>query len=188
MKSNVCLLLVLLLAISLVVNYIQFTQGTGAIEVSTDTITVTSYRTDTIYKQITKYFPVEKPVPIFVHDTLFGEVNVKEYHDTIRHEFGTIYRWEWVKGDLLKKDLRLDLTLPTITETVTTTQRITNTVRNPLFFVTGGFRTSSTELAEIKAVPVVGLFGVTEGHRWAAGVEWGFDRQLTMKIAYTIKR
>lgn len=169
--------------------------------VERDTVTVTITHRDTVYQQITKYYAVEKPVPVMVYDTIqiMGEYGVKQYHDTINHEYGKIYRWEWVKGDLLKKDLRLDLSLPTITETVTTTQTITNTVRSPLLFVTGGIRTAPTQVtdigggvssrsADVRAVPTVGLFGVSEGHRWAAGVEWGLDRQLTMKIAYSIKR
>ena len=169
--------------------------------VERDTVTVTITHRDTVYQQITKYYAVERPVPVMVYDTvqIMGEYGVKQYHDTISHEYGKIYRWEWVKGDLLKKDLRLDLSLPTITETITNTQTITNTVRNPLLFFTAGIRTAPTQMVtkedgssfrsgEISTVPVIGLFGVTEGHRWAAGVEWGFDRQLTMKIAYTIKR
>ena len=169
--------------------------------VERDTVTVTITHRDTVYQEITKYYAVERPVPVMVYDTIqiMGEYGVKQYHDTISHEYGSIYRWEWVKGDLLKKDLRLDLTLPTITETVTTTQTITNTVRNPLLFVTGGIRTSPTQMitredgssfrsGEISTVPVIGLFGISEGHRWSAGVEYGLDRQLTMKVGFALKR
>ena len=169
--------------------------------VERDTVTVTITQRDTVYQQITKYYTVEKPVPVMVYDTvqIMGEYGVKQYHDTIFHEYGSIYRWEWVKGDLLKKDLRLDLSLPTITETINTTQTVTNTVRNPLIFITGGIRTSATQMitkedgssfrsGEISAVPVIGLFGISEGHRWSAGVEYGWDRQLTMKVGIAIKR
>lgn len=158
-----------------------------------DTVTVIVKQSDTVYRQIMKYYSVERPVPVLVHDTVYSEVSIKEYRDTVIHEFGKIFRTEWVKGELLKKDIFLEIKIPTITETITSTQTITNTVRSPLLFATGGFRTSyqkenSIRSPDIRIVPSIGLYGVSEGHKWSAGVDFGFDRQLTAKIGYRISR
>ena len=198
--SYIVLFLLVCLVASIVGNAIQYKLCRNKPPtVERDTVTVTIIKRDTVWFTQTQYYSVEKPVPVYVHDTIYQATDVKEYRDTLLHEYGKIYRWEWVKGDLLKKDLRLDLTLPTITETVTTTQTITNTVRSPLLFVTGGIRTAPTQVtdigggvssrsADIRAVPTIGLFGVSEGHRWSAGVEYGWDRQLTMKVGFALKR
>jgi hypothetical protein len=184
MKNIVLILLIGLLG-SLVVNFIQYKTCNKEPVIERDTVTVTVIERDTVYKYVSNYYTVEKPVPVMVHDTLWRIAGVNEYRDTLQHEFGKIYRAEWVKGELLKKDLLLDLKLPEITNTVTTTQTITNTVRNPLLFFTAGMRTGYPDKP---AVPGIGLFGVSEGHRWSAGVEYGWDRQLTMKVGFALKR
>jgi hypothetical protein len=105
--------------------------------VKSDTVMVTFTLRDTVFQEVVKYYSVERPVPVMVYDTVkvLGEFGVKEYRDTVIHEYGNIFRTEWVKGELLKKDLVLDLKLPTITETITSTQTITNTIRSPVALI-----------------------------------------------------
>jgi hypothetical protein len=172
------LILASLLVISLGGNLIQHNRCKDPI-VETVTVRDTVSRVDTIIKVVTNRIVIEKPVPISVDTTQ----NIRIYRDTIYHQYGQIRREEIVSGELVKKDIEFDLQIPEITRTLTVNNTVTRTVRSPLLFVTGGVRSTVTNQGY---VPTIGLFGVSEGHKWSAGVEYGFDRQLTMKIGFSI--
>ena len=169
-----------LLVLSLAGNVIQYFRCKPPV-IETVIVTDTISRVDTITRVITNRVVVEKPVPVYVDSAL----NTRTYRDTLFHQYGTIRREEVVLGELLKKDIEFDLQIPEITRTLTVNNTVTRTVRSPLLFVTGGVRSTVNEHGY---VPTIGLIGVSEGHRWMAGVDYGFDRQLTAKVGYTIFR
>lgn len=188
--QTISLVLLILLMISLAGNFIQYkTCKRKPIESEITYVTKSDTIRDTVYVPERSSFTVVNPKPAYV-DTA---ANIKTYRDTIYLQYGSISREETVFGDLLRKDLKLDLNIPEFTNTVTVTNTITRTVKSPLLFVTGGFRTSyqmenSVRSPDILIVPSIGLYGISEGHKWSAGVDFGFDRQLTIKIGFRISR
>jgi hypothetical protein len=147
--------------------------------IETVTVRDTVSRIDTIIRVVTNRVVIEKPVPVLVDTT----TNIRVYRDTIYHQYGQIRREETVSGELMKKDIEFDLQIPEITKTLTVNNTITKTIRSPLLFVTAGVRSTVLDQGY---VPTIGMIGVSEGHRWMAGIDYGFDRQLTVKVGFTI--
>ena len=176
----VLITLVILLLISAGINVVQYHNRRPLI-IETVTVRDTVSRIDTVVKIVTNRIAVEKPVPVLVDTTS----NVRTYRDTIHHQYGTIRREETVMGELLKKDIEFDIKIPEITRTLTINSTVTNTVRSPLLYITGGIRSNAIDQS---MVPAIGLLGISQGHRWSAGVDYSFDRQFRITLGYSIVR
>lgn len=176
--SITILLLLGLLVASITGNFIQYAFRKPVID--TVYITDTLIRYDTIVHTVTNRVLVEKPVPVYV-DTL---THVKTYRDTFYHQYGTIRREEQVLGELLRKDLEIDLQIPEITKTLTINTIHTNTIRRPLLFASTGlqsdFKGTST--------PVVGAQYTTKDHRLNMSYSYLLSGQHQISIGYNIFR
>lgn len=178
-------ILAVLLVISLGFNGYQFFRKPTdqPIEIVRDTVVFITHKRDTVYENIVKEVIVERPVPVYVD----AEKNIREYKDTVKHEYGSVFRRELVEGVLLQKDIKFDFNIPTVFDTTVIHQTITvnKIIKEPQLFATFGFRTGyETE----KYIPTIGLLGVSKGHKWAAGVDFGWDKQMQIKIGYNFLR
>ncbi len=163
----------LLLIISLAGNYFQHTLRKPVIETVFETDTL--IQVDTIFHTVTQQVTVERPVPVYIDTT----TKIRTYRDTITLPYGTINREELVLGEILKHDLTFDVKIPEVFHTITITNSTTQTIRKPLFFVTGGFRYSHSEQT---IVPAVGILGVTPGQQYTLGLDFDLDRTVSLKF------
>ena len=169
--------LLILLLISAGLNVVQY-QNRKPPVLETVTVRDTISRTDTVLRIVTNRVVVEKPVPVLV-DTA---TNTRTYRDTIYHPYGTIRREEVVIGEMIKKDLVLDLQIPEITHTLTVNNTITRTVRSRLLYATAGIRTDY----DGKAYPTLGATYVLKDHKIMFGADYGFDRSISARVGFSI--
>lgn len=176
--SITILLLLGLLIASLTGNVIQYAYRKPIID--TVYVTDTLIRFDTIVHTVTNRVTIEKPVPVY-QDTI---TNVKTYRDTIYHQYGTIRREEQVLGELLRKDIEIDLRIPEITKTLTINTVQTNTIRRPLLFVSTGLQSDFKGIS----TPVVGAQYITKHHRLNMSYSYLLSGQHQITVGYNIFR
>ncbi len=169
----------MLLIISLAGNYFQHTLRKPVIETVFETDTL--IKVDTIIHTITQQVTIERPVPVYIDTT----ANIRTYRDTIYLPYGTINREELVLGEILKHDLTYDVKIPEVFNTITITNSTTQTIRQPLLFVTCGFRYNRSEL---RLVPTVGILGVTPKHRFAICANIGLDGTVGLNFGVRVGR
>ena len=155
------------------------TQGQDT-TIERDTVVSIQVVRDTVYKEY--YYEVvnNNPIPTSVDTTN----NIKQYKDTIYHEYGKIYQLNTVRGDLLSNAIQLDLKIPTFYETNTITYTINNKIRNPLFFATAGIRMNELRTP----VPMFGLTTVSRGHRYMIGFDYGLDHHMNVRLGIALRR
>lgn len=163
----------MLLIISLAGNYFQHTLRKPVIETVFETDTL--IQVDTIFHTVTQQVTIDRPVPVYIDTT----ANIRTYRDTITLPYGTINREELVLGEILKHDLTYDVKIPEVFNTITITNSTTQTIRQPLFFVTGRVRYNPSEQS---MVPTIGLLGITPGHRYILGLDFDLDRTVSLKF------
>ena len=167
----------MLLIISLAGNYFQHTLRKPVIETVFETDTL--IQVDTIIHTVTQQVTIERPVPVYI-DTTY---NIRTYRDTIYLPYGTISREELVLGEILKHDLTYDVKIPEVFNTITITNSTTQTIRQPLFFVTGGVWYNPSEQS---MVPTIGIIGITPGHRLAIGANIGLDGTVGVNLGVRV--
>ena len=168
---------IMMLIISLAGNYIQHTLRKPVIETVFETDTL--IRIDTIIHTVTHQVTIDRPVPVYIDTT----ANIRTYRDTIYLPYGTINREELVLGEILKQDIAFNVKIPEVLNTITIANSTTQTIRQPLLFVTGGVRYHALKSS---LVPEIGMFGVVQGHRLGLGVDLGFDGFLEVKMGIMI--
>lgn len=104
----------------------EFEVKTEVVEVRTsDTVYVTER--DTIYRN--------KPITRYLRDTVYiTEIDtfnlpIKSFSETFPNQYGSITAFGETAGDLLKLNLATDLMIPEVTNTVTKTETVTNTIK-----------------------------------------------------------
>jgi len=186
MKSNIILWLIIIVLLLAGLNYYQYTNCNRTPIVQTDTVTHIVTVRDTVYEKVTQVIVKEKPMPVLVHDTIIiaADYRLREYADTVTHEYGRIFRREWVAGELLRKEIGFDFDIPTYYETTYITHTVTNTVQDPVLFATLSFRSGWGG----HTAPQIGAVYVMKGHRFMGGIDLGLDRSLTIKAGINIQR
>lgn len=173
-------ILVILLSISVGLNVFHYTGSKAEPEVEIVQVSDTVIRIDTIFKEVTQRVVVEKPVPVYV-DTAS---NVRTYRDTIFHQYGTIRGEQIVFGELLKKDLQIDIQIPEVYKTLEVTNTVTRSVRNRMLFATIGLKTDFNH----NSTAVFGMAYIPSGHRYIFGIDYGLDRQIAAKVGFAIMK
>ncbi|GAP70864.1 hypothetical protein BA6E_125303 [Bacteroidales bacterium 6E] len=153
-QSTLLLMTLLLLIISLAGNYFQHSVRKPVME--TVFVTDTLVQVDTIIHTVTQQVTIDRPVPVYVDTT----ANVRTYRDTIYLPYGTIRGEEVVFGELLKRDLQVDLKIPEVYRTLEVNNAVTRSVRQRMFFATVGIRTDFNHHAS----PVIGVAYIPNGH------------------------
>lgn len=175
-------ILVILLTLSVGLNLFQYTGRKVNSDPVTEIITVsdTVVQVDTIYREITHHIEVEKPVPVYVDTT----ANIRTYRDTIYHPYGTIKGEQIVFGEMLKRDLQLDLKIPEVYRTLEVNNTVTRSVRSRMLFATIGLRTDCYHYAS----PIFGVTYIPNGHRYMFGVEVGVDGHVLASVGVGIPK
>ncbi len=171
-------ILVILLTISVGINVFHYTAKRPDPVPEIIQVTDTVIRIDTIFKEVTQRVVIEKPIPVYV-DTAS---NVRIYRDTIFHQYGTIRGEQIVFGELLKKDLLIDLKIPEVYKTLEVTNTVTRSVRNRMLFATIGLRTDFNH----NSTPVFGVAYIPSNHRYIFAIDYGIDRQISTKVGFAI--
>jgi len=178
-QSTLLMMALLLLIISLAGNFFQYNLRRPVVETIFETDTL--IQVDTIYHTVTQQVTIDRPVPVYIDTT----ANIRTYRDTVYLPYGTINREELVLGEILKQDLTFDVKIPEIFNTITITNSTTQTIRQPLLFVTGGFRYNHSEQT---LVPSIGIIGVTQGHRLAIGANIGLHGTVGINLGVRVGR
>lgn len=102
-------------------------------EFSTDREIVEVRTSDTIYVAITDTIYRNKPVTRYMRDTVYVTetdtltLPIKSFSETFPNQYGSITAFGETAGELLKLNLSTDLTIPTVTNTVIRTEKVTIT-------------------------------------------------------------
>jgi hypothetical protein len=131
-------------------------------------------------KELTHRIEVEKPVPVYVDTT----ANIRTFRDTIFLPYGTIKEEQIVLGELIKKDLLIDLKIPEIYRTLEVHNTVTHSIRNRMLFATIGLRIDFNHYA----TPVFGVAFIPNGHRYLFGVVVGVDGMVGVNLGLKIAR
>lgn len=178
--NGILSVILLVLFVSVAGNIIQYNicwKKPEIVEVVTrDTIT----ELDTVFLPKFGEAEILDPVPVFI-DTF---KNLTVYRDTLIHQYGWIATTEKVRGDLLSKGIQYKFNIPEYYKTRTITNTVTRTVRNDLFFATGGL------MADFSGgiTPVIGGTYIWNSHRNIVGLNIGLNRQISVSAGFVLWR
>ena len=178
-QSTLLMMALLLLIISLAGNFFQYNLRKPVVETVFETDTL--IQVDTIFHTVTQQVTIERPVPVYIDTTS----NIRTYRDTVYLPYGTINREELVLGEILKQDLTFDVKIPEVLKTISITNNTTQTIRQPLLFVTGGFRYNHSEQT---LVPAIGFLGVVSNHQYCLGLDFDLDRTVSVRVGIRLVR
>lgn len=178
-KNTIILIAVIIFFASLVCNVIQYKLCCK--EPVTETVTErdTVVELDTIYMPETGKYEIINPEPVMIDSF------IAIYRDTFYHDYGWIKTSERVKGDLLSKGLDFKFDIPTYYKTRTITNTITRTVRNNLFYVTGGLNYS---FADQGFYPSVGAAYIWNNQKRIISLEYSLEKRIDLTVGFSFWR
>jgi len=173
-------ILVILLTLSVGLNVFQYTGRKVELEPEIIQVSDTVVRIDTIFKEVTQHVVVEKPVPVYVDTT----ANIRTYRDTITLPYGTVKGEHIVLGELIKKDLQVDLKIPEVYRTLEVNNTVTRSVRQRMLITTVGLRTDFNHYTS----PVIGVAFIPNGNRYLFGLEVGLDGMVWGRVGVSLTK
>ncbi len=179
-KNSILSVVFLVLFISLIVNLIQYTNFRKNPVVETVIERDTVVELDTVFIPDSGEMIFPEPVPVAC-DTI---ENITTYRDTFETSFGWITTNERVFGELLSKGIEYKFNIPEYYKTRTITNTVTRTVRNDLFFATGGI------MADFSGgiTPAIGGTYIWNSHRNIVSLNVGLNRQISVSAGFVLWR
>lgn len=110
--------------------------------VETRTEIVEIHTTDTVYFYQRDTIRVKEVKHEFIRDTIFTETYkpvINRFSADFPHLYGNISFQGEVLGEVLKTSMLTDLRIPTVTNTINRTERITNTINPNGLYMGGGY-------------------------------------------------